>query len=121
MSRMELLLKFNGLYAGRFKMGCAQRAGGVRGEFSVVRKIPNPDYHGPNSDGSVGQIPGGDPKNPLGPCWIELAGGLGLQGTNHPEYVGQKTAAVGGLIFTNKDISHLNILLADGSTVRIMD
>lgn len=120
-SKMELLLKFNGLYAGRFKMGCARRAEAVRGEFPIVRKIQNPDYNGPIDGGEIGRISGGDPKNPLGPCWIELAGGLGLQGTNRPEYVGQKTAAIGGLIFSNKDISHLNILLAKGSLIRITD
>ncbi len=121
LSRMELLLKFNGLYGGRFKMGCAQRAENVRGEFAVTRKIMNPDYKGPSEDGQITHIAGGSPENPLGPCWIELAGGLGLQGTNHPEYVGQKTAAVGGLIFSNKDISHLNILLTKGSVVRVTD
>ena len=118
---MELLLKFNGLYAGRFKMGCAQRAEQVRGEFSVVRKIKNPEYNGPLADGQIGRIAGGDPRNPLGPYWIELEGGLGLQGTNRDEYIGQRTASVGGLIFSNKDINHLNILLTQGAKVRVTD
>ena len=120
-SKMELLLKFNGLYAGRFKMGCAQRAAQIRGEFPVARKIKNPEYNGPLDNGQIGRIAGGDPSNPLGPCWIELEGGLGLQGTNHEEYIGGQTAGVGGLIFSNKDISHLNILLSQGSVVRISD
>ncbi|MBR6480297.1 MAG: LysM peptidoglycan-binding domain-containing protein, partial [Thermoguttaceae bacterium] len=120
-SKMELLLKFNGLYAGRFKMGYAQRAAQIRGEFPVTRKIKNPEYNGPLDNGQIGRIAGGDPRNPLGPCWIELGGGLGLQGTNHDEYVGGQTAGVGGLIFSNKDISHLNILLSQGSVVRISD
>lgn len=120
-SKMELLLKFNGLYAGRFKMGCAQRAAQIRGEFPVERKIKNPEYNGPLDNGQIGRIAGGDPNNPLGPCWIELEGGLGLQGTNHPDYVGRQTAGVGGLIFSNKDITHLNILLSQGSVVRIAD
>ena len=120
-SKMELLLKFNGLYAGRFKMGYAQRAAQIRGEFPVTRKIKNPEYNGPLDNGQIGRIAGGDPRNPLGPCWIELEGGLGLQGTNHDEYVGGQTAGVGGLIFSNKDISHLNILLSQGSVVRISD
>lgn len=121
LSKMELLLKFNGLYAGRFKMGCAQRAEQVRGEFSVVRKIKNPEYNGPLADGQIGRIAGGDPRNPLGPYWIELEGGLGLQGTNRDEYIGQRTASVGGLIFSNKDINHLNILLTQGAKVRVTD
>lgn len=121
LSKMELLLKFNDLYAGRFKMGCAQRAEQVRGEFSVVRKIKNPEYNGPLDDGTLGRVAGGDPRNPLGPYWIELEGGLGLQGTNREDYIGQKTAAVGGLIFSNKDINHLNILLTRGAKVRVLD
>ena len=120
-SKMELLLKFNGLYAGRFKMGYAQRAAHIRGEFPVTRKIKNPEYNGPLDNGQIGRIAGGDPRNPLGPCWIELEGGLGLQGTNHDEYIGGQTTGVGGLIFSNKDISHLNILLSQGSVVRISD
>lgn len=120
-SRMELLLKFNGLYAGRFKMGYAQRAAQIRGEFPVVRKLKNPEYNGPLDNGQIGRIAGGDANNPLGPCWIELEGGLGLQGTNRPDFVGTQTAGVGGLIFSNKDISHLNILLSQGSVVRIAD
>ena len=120
-SKMELLLKFNGLYAGRFKMGCAQRAAQIRGEFPVERKIKNPEYNGPLDNGQIGRIAGGDPNNPLGPCWIQLEGGLGLQGTNHPDYIGTQSAGVGGLIFSNKDITHLNILLSQGSVVRVAD
>ena len=120
-SKMELLLKFNGLYAGRFKMGYAERAANVRGEFPVARKIRNPEYNGPLDNGQVGHIASGDPRNPLGPCWIELEGGLGLQGTSHDEYIGRRNATVGGLMFSNKDISHLNILLAQGSVVRVLD
>lgn len=119
--RMELLLTFNGLYAGRFKMGCTERAKTVRGPFTVTRKVVRPEYNGPLDDGRIGKIPAGDARNPLGPCWIELDGGLGLQGTNHPEYIGQSIAPVGGLIFSNQDITHLNILLGAGTAVTLMD
>ena len=119
-SRMELLLTFNGLYAGRFRMGCPERAKAVRGDFAVTRKILNPEYTGPLSDGQMGHLGGGDPANPLGSCWIELTGGLGLQGTNRPEWIGSTAAPQGGLIFSNRDIEHLNILLVAGSTLRIV-
>lgn len=120
-SRMELLLRFDGLYAGRFKMGCAERAKTVRGDFSVTRKIVDPVYSGPLADGQIGRIEGGRPENPLGSGWIELDGGPGLQGTNRPEAVGQTTAPIGGLIFSNQDISHLRILLTAGSNIRLAD
>lgn len=119
--RMELLLTFNGLYAGRFKMGCTERAKAVRGSFAITRKVVRPEYHGPLDNGQIGKIPAGDTRNPLGPCWIELDSGLGLQGTNRPEYIGQSIAPIGGLIFSNQDITHLNILLGNGASVRLVD
>lgn len=121
MSKKELLLLYDGLYAGRFKMGCAANAKALRGILSVTRKIASPQYIGPLENGTQGEIAGGDPRNPLGPFWIELNNGLGLQGTNHPEFVGNETAQQGGLIFSNKDITHLNILLPAGANVYLKD
>ena len=122
MSRMELLLRFNGLYAGRFKLGCASNVGSMRGTYNISRKISNPEYHGPIAPTNVmGMVAGGDPNNPLGPCWIELGQGFGLQGTNDPTLIGQKSAPVGGLIFSNRDIAHLNILLPNGASITLID
>ena len=122
LSRMELLLRFNGLYAGRFKLGCTPKADAMRGTYNILRKIQNPEYHGPiAATNTMGVVAGGDPANPLGPCWIELGQGFGLQGTNDPTLIGQKNAPVGGLIFSNKDIAHLNILLPTGASVTLVD
>ncbi|MDD3587824.1 MAG: LysM peptidoglycan-binding domain-containing protein [Thermoguttaceae bacterium] len=121
MSKKELLLLYDGLYAGRFKMGYAVNAKALRGILSVTRKIASPQYIGPLENGAQGEIAGGDPRNPLGPFWIELNNGLGLQGTNHPEFVGNETAQQGGLIFSNKDITHLNILLPQGANIYLKD
>lgn len=122
LGRMELLLRFNGLYAGRFKLGCTPKADAMRGTYNILRKIQNPEYHGPiAATNAMGVVAGGDPANPLGPCWIELGQGFGLQGTNDPTLIGQKNAPVGGLIFSNKDIAHLNILLPTGASVTLVD
>ena len=122
LGRMELLLRFNGLYAGRFKLGCTPKVDAMRGTYNILRKIQNPEYHGPIApSNTMGVVAGGDPANPLGPCWIELGQGFGLQGTNDPTLIGQKNAPVGGLIFSNKDIAHLNILLPAGASVTLVD
>lgn len=120
-SKNELLLKFNNLYAGRFKMGCAEKARNQRGMLNITRKIQNPLYNGPINNGQWGQIAGGDSNNPLGPFWLELNNGLGLQGTNQPELVGTQTAQQGGLIFSNRDITHLNILLPIGTQINLVN
>ncbi|MDO5554710.1 MAG: LysM peptidoglycan-binding domain-containing protein [Planctomycetia bacterium] len=121
MNEKELTLLFDGLYAGRFKMGCSAGAKSLRGVVSVTRKVQNPQYNGPLENGQWGSIQGGDATNPLGAFWIELNNGLGLQGTNHPEYIGSDVAAAGGLIFSNKDINHLNILLPTGASIHLCD
>ncbi len=119
MDRKEMTLLFNGFYAGRFKMGYSVPAKTQRGFLVVTQKIRNPEYTGPGSDGSPQTIPGGSPNNPLGPCWIELNNGLGLQGTNQPEYIGTEIAPVGGIIFSNRDIAHLDILLPVGAKLNL--
>ncbi|MDO5580811.1 MAG: hypothetical protein Q4G69_06720 [Planctomycetia bacterium] len=121
MGQKEMTLLFNGQYAGRFRLGYAYPARDQRGVYTISRKIPNPLYRGPLENGQTGEIAGGDAQNPLGPCWIELNNGLGLQGTNRPEYIGTESAQLGGLIFSNKDITHLNILLPEGASLRIHD
>ena len=121
MSKKELLLLFDGLYAGRFHMGFAATARNQRGIVSVTQKIQNPQYIGPLENGQWGEIAGGAANNPLGPYWIALNNGLGLQGTNHPEYIGNETARQGGLIFSNKDIAHLGILLPPGANIYLKD
>lgn len=121
MGQKEMTLLFNGNYAGRFRLGYAYPARDQRGIYSISRKIANPLYQGPLENGQMGEIAGGDAQNPLGPCWIELNNGLGLQGTNRPEYIGNETAQLGGLIFSNKDITHLNILLPEGASLHLND
>lgn len=121
-NKKELLLLFNGFYAGRFRMGCSISAKTVRGTLLITNKVKNPDYKGPTEENLIIQdIPGGAPNNPLGAGWIELSNGLGLQGTNRPEYIGNETARNGGLIFSNQDISHLNILLTKGAAISVKD
>src|SRR5690349_3481613 len=62
------------------------------GVFPVVMKVKNPWFLKKN-------IPGGDPKNPLGIRWIGLEvpgtdGSIyGIHGTNQPESIGKHVSA----------------------------
>ena len=120
-SKKELLLKFNNLYAGRFKFGVPQQARNISGEYVVESKMENPACDAVDINGAKMTIPGGSPDNPLGSCWIGLNGGYGLQGTNRSELVGADVPENGGFVFSNREISQLNVLLPIGSSLYFLD
>lgn len=120
-SRHELLVNFNNLYGGRFKYGIPQQGQNLRGQFTVECKMKDPMCDAVDTAGQKVTIPGGSPENPLGSYWIGLSGGYGLQGTNREELVGGQAPECGGFIFTNTEISQLNILLPIGATVYFVD
>lgn len=125
-SKKELLLTFNGLYAGRFAFGLPEKAATLRGKFVVSGKIVNPPCDAVDAAGNPISIPGGSPENPLGAAWIALAdenGGsaLGLQGTNRPELVGKLVRENGGILFSDREIMQLNVLLPIGAEIVFVD
>jgi LysM repeat protein len=120
-AKKELTLRFNGLYAGRFALGVPESSANLRGAFRVVEKLANPNCDAVDANGQTIAIPGGAPENPLGAAWIALDGGVGLQGTNRPELVGQTISENGGFVFSNREISQLSVLLPVGAVVAIVD
>lgn len=120
-AKKELTLRFNGLYAGRFALGVPESSANLRGDFRVVEKLANPNCDAVDANGQTIAIPGGAPENPLGSAWIALDGGVGLQGTNRPELVGQTISENGGFVFSNREISQLSVLLPVGAVVKIVD
>ena len=116
-SRKELLLTFNGLYAGRFKCGIPRQDANFRGTCDVETLIEKPSCDAVDLSGSKITIPGGSPENPLGAYWIGLSGGHGLQGTNRAELIGTDVPENGGFIFSNREISQLKIFLVPGTKV----
>ncbi len=120
-AKKELTLRFNGLYAGRFALGVPESSANLRGDFRVVEKLANPNCDAVDANGQTISIPGGSPENPLGSVWIALDGGVGLQGTNRPELVGQTIPENGGFVFSNREIVQLNVLLPVGAVVAIVD
>ena len=120
-AKKELTFRFNGLYAGRFALGVPEGLANMRGVFRVVEKLANPNCDAVDANGQTIAIPGGAPENPLGVAWIALDGGVGLQGTNRPELVGQTIAENGGFVFSNQEISQLSVLLPVGAEVAIVE
>ncbi len=120
-AKKELTLRFNGLYAGRFALGVPESSANLRGDFRVVEKLTNPNCDAVDANGQTISIPGGAPENPLGSAWIALDGGVGLQGTNRPELVGQTIPENGGFVFSNREIAQLSVLLPVGAVVAIVD
>ena len=120
-SRRELTLFFNGLYAGRFTCGVPQAYSTLRGQYVVGSKIPNPECDAVDMNGVKTTIPGGDRNNPLGACWISLRNGPGLHGTNRPDFVGTFVTEGSGFIFSNVQIGQLAMLLTQGSVVTFVD
>ena len=120
-SKKELVLRFNNYYAGRFQFGIPRAAIMTRGTFTVESKIEKPSCDAVDVNGDKLTIQGGDPNNPLGACWIGLRGGPGLQGTNRGELVGTVVEENGGVVFSNEEISQLNIILPIGAAVTFVD
>lgn len=120
-AKKELTLRFNGFYAGRFALGVPASSANLRGDFRVVEKLANPNCDAVDANGRTISIPGGAPENPLGAAWIALDGGVGLQGTNRPELVGQLVPENGGFVFSDREISQLSVLLPIGAVVSIVD
>lgn len=120
-AKKELTLRFNGLYAGRFALGVPESSANLRGDFRVVEKLANPNCDAVDANGQTIAIPGGAPENPLGAAWIALDGGVGLQGTNRPELVGQTIPENGGFVFSNREIAQLSVLLPVGAVVAVVD
>ncbi|MBQ7813703.1 MAG: LysM peptidoglycan-binding domain-containing protein [Thermoguttaceae bacterium] len=120
-AKKELTLRFNGLYAGRFALGVPESSANLRGDFRVVEKLANPNCDAVDANGQTISIPGGAPENPLGAAWIALDGGVGLQGTNRPELVGQTIPENGGFVFSDREILQLSVLLPVGAVVAIVD
>ena len=56
-SKKELTLRFNGLYAGRFALGVPEKSATLRGDFRVVEKLANPNCDAVDANGQTISIP----------------------------------------------------------------
>lgn len=106
LGRYELTLMLDGRYAGRFAIGIGRDCPPLEGRYLVRSKTTDPTCY----DADQRE----DPTKPLGSRWIDLGGGVGLHGTNHPENVGRRDGR--GVIFlADRDIEDLYDILTAGS------
>lgn len=92
-----------------------QRSFTPEGQFRIINKIVNPPYYKQN-------IPGGSPRNPLGPRWLGLSapgGPYGIHGNNNPNSIGTYASA-GCIRLHNQDILWLYDQVAVGTPVIIV-
>jgi hypothetical protein len=90
------------------------------GTFKIIIKIVQPGWTSPDGE----QIPGGDPKNPLGPRWLGLQVNgdngrtYGIHGTNNPSSIGSH-ASSGCVRMLNEQITQLYNTVSTGTMVWI--
>ncbi|WP_306659620.1 L,D-transpeptidase [Priestia megaterium] len=80
------------------------------GFFKVVNKIKSLPYY-------TGHIPGGDPRNPLGKCWLGLNAN-GIHGNNNESII-EKYVSQGCVRMHNADIEKLYDKVQVGTPVAI--
>ena len=84
-----------------------------QGEFSIVNRVPNPTWYGPD------QVVGPGKNNPLGTRWMGLGyKGYGIHGTNVPSSIG-KAASHGCIRMRQRDVEELFALVDVGTTVEL--
>ena len=109
-----LTVHLQGYYVKRYDVGIGKDGSSPLGKFSVLNKVENPQYTGP--DGKV-LLPD-DPKNPLGERWVDLGDSYGIHGTIDPDSIG-KAASRGCIRLRDKDIIEVYDFLVKGSEVVI--
>lgn len=109
-----LTVHCHGFYVRRFPVGIGKDGATPTGRFTVLDRVPNPQYTDPN--GRV--IAGDDPTNPLGDYWLDLGDSYGIHGTIEPDSIG-KAASRGCIRMHNGDVSQVYDFLVRGSEVAI--
>lgn len=109
-----LTIHLQGYYVKRYDVGVGKDGSSPLGKFSVLNKVENPQYTGP--DGRV--IKGDDPQNPLGERWIDLGDSYGIHGTIDPDSIG-KAASRGCIRLRDKDVIEVYDFLVKDSEVVI--
>jgi LysM repeat protein len=112
LDQFRLTMWLRGMYAGRFTIGVGQDQSTPTGEFTVLNKVVNPTYYGPQV------IDADDPTNPLGEHWIDLGNRIGIHGTIEPQTIGRAESR-GCIRLLPNEIRDVFDMLAVGSKVTI--
>ena len=115
------------MYVRTFAIGLGRDNSTPSGTWMIANRVKNPTYYSPRGEGV---IDAGDPKNPLGPCWMGLTGtdgqavgkeSYGIHGTIEPDSIGHM-ASMGCIRMHNEDALAVFQLLTEGkSTVVVRD
>lgn len=114
LSEFSLTIHLQGYFVKRYEVGIGKDGASPVGKFTVLNKIENPQYTGP--DGKV--VSADDPTNPLGERWLDLGESYGIHGTVEPESIG-KAASRGCIRMREKDVIEVYDFLVKGSEVVI--
>jgi LysM repeat protein len=114
LSDFALTVHLQGYFVRRYEVGIGKDGASPVGKFTVLNKVENPQYTGP--DGKV--VSADDPANPLGERWIDLGESYGIHGTIEPDSIG-KAASRGCIRMREKDVIEVYDFLVKGSEVVI--
>jgi L,D-transpeptidase ErfK/SrfK len=109
-----LTIHLQGYFVKRYEVCIGKDGSSPIGKFSVLNKVENPPYTGP--DGKV--IVADDPRNPLGERWIDLGDSYGIHGTIDPDSIG-KAESRGCIRLRDQDIIEVYNFLVKGAEVVI--
>ena len=113
LSKNELTLFADKLYAGRFKITTGNDPAPLPGQYQVNDKQPGRTYY---VAGSGQTIPIDDPSNPYGRVWIDLGSNLSIHGSS-PNGV---APGQGCIALTARDANDVFGILSQGSSVVIV-
>jgi lipoprotein-anchoring transpeptidase ErfK/SrfK len=115
------------MYITSYGVGLGKDDSTPTGTWVIKDKVTHPTYYSPRGEGVIAAD---DPKNPLGPVWLGLAGtdgqavgkaSYGIHGTIEPDSIG-KMASMGCIRMHNEDVTLVYELLIEGkSTVVVKD
>ena len=121
-TRNDLLLKLDGRYCKRYRVGTGKFGRTPTGSFTISEKVKDPPWSRP--DGKL--VPFGEKENILGTRWLSLkavppteeVGGYGIHGTWDEATLG-KAESSGCVRLKNADVEELFTILPYGVRVAI--
>lgn len=108
LSRKELTLYANQLYAGRFTISVGNNPAPQPGEYRVGDRLPGRTFYA--GDGQT--LPIGDPANPYGRVWIDLGQNIGIHGSGSAAEAGN-----GCIGLSAADANDLYGILSTGASI----
>ena len=112
LSKSELTLFVDKLYAGRFPISVGNDPAPIPGQYQINDKQPGRTYYA--GDGQT--IPIDDPNNPYGRVWLDLGSNLSIHGSSP----NGASPGQGCIALTARDAGDVYGILSKGSSVVIV-